>query len=104
MTDHKTSVEHQAFLLASQNKFDELKQLFTTVQKPAVLFLTMAIMGGAESRNDQIVTWAWDNGGCILFKFQQEKKWVYENTRDTNRELRMLGGKGEVSQGMFKSE
>lgn len=103
MSDVKVSVERQASIYASENKFDDLKKLYENVQKPAVLFLTMAIIGAAEAKNQQIVNWAWDNGGCILFAFQQKKQWVYEKTRDTNRELRMLGGKGEVSRGTFTS-
>ena len=77
-------------------------------------FLNMALMGATDGVMDtelkhlseqrkKIVKWCLENGASYMWcGTQPAGTWVWEKSNDTNRELSMLRGPGEVSKGSFK--
>lgn len=112
------SIETQALQFSSQNNLPALIELFKGVSgSQNIQYFTDMALIGASNANDAAEAagvsrenlpakdtgrWAMANGATPLWGIQQPRGWIYDRTKDTNRELRMLGGAGEVAKGTFK--
>jgi len=96
-----TCPEVLAFQAAYEGRLDDVKVMHQSYSGPIQLILSMIVMGATDGDQKAVGNWALVQGACILFAFKQPRKEFVRDTRDSNQQLSMLRGPGEVKKGTF---
>ena len=93
------SYDTQVYNAAKEGNFTEVKRLVAMKAD-----INMVIMGASDGKQKEIQQWAFENGACLLWGFQQEQHRPKVQVMKYNKNISMLRGPGEVARGTFKQE
>jgi hypothetical protein len=110
------SSDLEAFNLGKNGQLNDISSASNNQGSSQALhsFLDMVLMGATDGYSDtqlremddrrkKIVKWSLEHGACQIWcGSQAAPEYVRPKLNDTNKELHMLGGPGEVAKGSFR--